>query len=212
MWTGQDETKTLGFGLAKWLELNFVDRPFAGVLWSINDKHQLLEVRENGTEVYYSGAHHHLVTIGVMIRANRPISRQGQFYFEVSIINVGQNREIAVGVCTKSTPLDRFPGWTPFSFGYHGDDGNIFCETDEDPKYEPNKTFDNGDLIGVLIDFNSSTLTFKRKGKQHLKEIQRVPLSRHHMDQDYYPCVGISSPGAIVRLTQPVGGRTICCI
>ena len=186
-----------------------------GFLWSQYDKHQLLEVRGNGTEIFYSGRDHHLIENnedGPIVKADRPIPRQGQFYFEVSIINVGQNREIAVGVCTKSTPLDRFPGGTPFSFGYHGDDGNIFCETDEDPKYEPNKTFKNGDLIGVLIDFNSSTLTFKRKGNQNLKEIQRVPLSRHHMDQDYYPCVGISSPGAIVRLTQPVGGRTICYI
>jgi len=45
-------------------------------------------------------------------------------------------------------------------------------------------------------------LTFYRKQK----EIQRIQLPRHQMNQDYYPCIGISSPGAIVRLTMPIGG------
>ena len=178
----------------------------SGFLWSHQDKHQYLEIRGNGTEVYYSGSDHHIVEeqeMGPMVRADRPIPRQGMFFFEVSIVNVGRNKEVAVGICTRSTPLSSFPGWNPCSFGYHGDDGNIFCETDADPKYTPGKSFKSGDPIGVSLDFNSSTLTFYRKQK----EIQRIQLQRHQMDQDYYPCIGISSPGAIVRLTMPVGGK-----
>jgi hypothetical protein len=177
-----------------------------GFLWSLHDKHQFLEVRGNGTEIYYNGRDHGVVEedeIGPIVRADRPIPRQGQFYFEVSIVNTGRNKEIAVGVCVRNSPLDRFPGWTPFSFGYHGDDGNIFCESEEEPKYHPEKPFKTGDPIGVCLDFNTACLTFSRKKK----EIQKIQLSRHHMDQDFYPCVGISSPGAIVRLTVPVGGR-----
>ena len=97
----------------------------------------------------------------------------------------------------------KYVGWQQGSFGYHGDDGNIFCETDADPKYTPEKPFKSGDPIGVALDFNSATLTFYRKQK----EIQRIQLPRHQMDQDYYPCIGISSPGAVVRLTMPIGGR-----
>ena len=179
-----------------------------GFLWSLQDKHQFLEVRGNGTEVYYSGRDHGIVEereLGPMVRADRPIPRQGSFFFEVSIVNVGRNKEVAVGVCTRSTPLESFPGWNPCSFGYHGDDGNIFCETDADPKYCPEKPFKSGDPIGVQLDFNSASLTFYRKQKV----IQRIQLERHQMDQDYYPCIGISSPGAIVRLTMPIGGRNI---
>ena len=187
---------------------NYVSSAYilGGFLWSLQDKHQYLEIRGNGTEVYYSGRDHQIVEeeeMGPMVRADRPIPRQGMFFFEVSIVNVGRNKEVAVGICTRTTPLHSFPGWDPCSFGYHGDDGNIFCETDADPKYTPEKPFKSGDPIGVALDFNSATLTFYRKQK----EIQRIQLPRHQMDQDYYPCIGISSPGAIVRLTMPIGGK-----
>ena len=175
-----------------------------GFLWSTYDKHQFLEVRGNGTEIYYSGRDHHIVEdgeLGPIVRADRPIPKQGQFYFEVSIDNLGQNSEIAVGICTRNSPLDRFPGWVPMSFGYHGDDGNIFCES-EDPAYEPEKPFRlEKNPIGVLLDFNMKTLTFFRKNK----DIQTITLQSHQMDQEFYPCVGISSPGAVVRLTMPIG-------
>ena len=173
-----------------------------GFLWSLQDKHQFLEVRGNGTEIFYSGRDQQVVEndeLGPIVRADRPIPRQGQFYFEVSIENTGENKEIAVGICTKSSPLDQFPGWVPFSFGYHGDDGNIFCES-QDATYLPEKPFKTGYPIGVLLDFNTSTLTFSRKKK----DIQTIQLQGHHMNQDFYPCVGISSPGAIVRLTIPI--------
>jgi len=173
-----------------------------GFLWSLQDKHQFLEIRGNGTEIFYSGQDHGIVEqdeLGPIVRADRPIPRQGQFYFEVSIENTGRNNEIAVGIVTKTSQLDRFPGWVPMSFGYHGDDGNIFCESEEEA-FSPEKPFKTGYLIGVLLDFNSSTLTFSRKKK----EVQRVQLQAHHMNQDFYPCVGISSPGALVRLTVPI--------
>merc|ERR1712013_281397 len=36
------------------------------------------------------------------------------------------------------------------------------------------------------------------------KDVQTIQLQAHHVTQDFYPCVGISSPGAIVRLTVPI--------
>ena len=86
------------------------------------------------------------------------------------------------------------------SFGFHGDDGNIFCENQDEEAFTPEKPFKTGYLVGVMLDFNTSTLTFYRKQK----EVQRVQLQAHHMNQDFYPCVGISSPGALVRLTKPI--------
>ena len=180
--------------------------PFAGFLWSmsIQDKHRYLEVRKNGTEVFYSGENHDFVTrsatvLGIMIRADRPILRQGQFYFEICVENTGQDSVIAVGICTRSSRLDQFPGWAQNSFGYHGDDGNIYCESGS-PTYRPEKPFKPGCLIGVLLDFNKSTLTFSREKK----EVQIIQLQSRHMNQDYYPCVGNRSPGAVMRLTKPI--------
>ena len=184
-----------------WCLSNVLGSP--GFLWSHYDKHHLLEVRGNGTEIFYSGQDHHIVEdgeLGPIVKADRPIPKQGQFYFEVCIDNPGQNTEIAVGICTKDSPLDRFPGWVPMSFGYHGDDGNIFCES-EDPAFETEKPFQSGYPIGVLLDFNMATLTFSR----NKTDVQRIQLQSHHMSQNFYPCVGISSPGAVVRLTMPIG-------
>ena len=81
-------------------------------MWSNQDKHKLLEIRENGTEVFYSGANHGLVTrsvksffhFGIMVRADRPISRQGQFYFEICVENAGQDGEfVKKKQCKKAT-------------------------------------------------------------------------------------------------------------
>ena len=84
---------------------------------------------------------------------------------------------------------------TPFSFGYIFD-GGIYCESHSSPAYETEETFDSGDQIGVLLDFNTATLTFS-KNKDN---IQTIKLEAHHMNQDFYPSVGICSPDAIVQL------------
>ena len=162
--------------------------------------------------MFYSGRDHQAVEddddLGPMVRADRPIPRQGEFYFEVVIEDTGDNCEIAVGICTRSSPVDRFPGWVQSSFGYHGDDGNIFCES-MDAEFEPEKVFKTGYPIGVLLNYNSSTLTFSRKKKN----VQTIQLQAHHLNEDFYPCIGISSPGAVVRLTTPIGsGKTVLCL
>ena len=178
-------------------------QPSPRFVWSLQDKHQFLDVQGNGTEIFYSGNDHEIVEeeeLGPIVKADRPIPKQGQFYFEVTIANSGENNEIAVGICTKSSPLDRFPGWVETSFGYHGDDGNIFCES-EDPTYCPENPFRDGETVGVMIDYNTLTLTFS---KQKV-EVQKIQLHAHHRNVDFYPCVGISSPGAIVRLAMPSG-------
>ena len=178
--------------------------PHLGFLWSNQDKHQFLEIRGNGTEIYYSGSDHDFVKeheIAPIVRAYQPIPRRGQFHFEVFVENTGQNREIAVGICTKTSPLDQFPGWVPKSFGYHGDDGNIFCESGVDPTFEPEKPFKTGGFVNTVLDYDRSTLTFAGKKK----DVQKIQLQSHHMKQDFYPCVGIRSPGAVVRLTTPIG-------
>ncbi|CAI2199946.1 5683_t:CDS:2, partial [Funneliformis geosporum] len=42
------------------------------------------------------------------IRANFPIPEQcGFFYFEVDIIDEGENRKIQIGFCTKSASLNK---------------------------------------------------------------------------------------------------------
>ena len=159
-------------------------------------------------EIHYSGRSHNVIeenVIGPMVRADRPFPKHlkdRKFCFEVLIVNAGRNEEIAVGICSKHVSLDRFPGWERYSFGYHGDDGNIYLEGDDGDDTET--PFKTGDTIGLSLDFTNASLSFSKNGKI----VKKVQLSRQHMDQEYYPSVGISSPGAIVRaVTMSTDGK-----
>ena len=191
-------------------------KPFS---WSSQDKSHYIDLSQNSTEIHYSGRSQDYVdenVIGPMVRAERPFpknKREGQLGFEVLIVNAGRNNEIAVGISAKSVPLDRFPGWERYSFGYHGDDGNIYLETDYNRIYLENEFDDNtdtpyetGDTIGLCLDFSNAGLSFSKNGKV----VKNVKLSRQQMDQEYYASVGISSPGGIVRaVNMSIDGKLI---
>lgn len=46
------------------------------------------------------------------------------------IIDQGRSREIAIGLCPQSLPVNNLPGWTPQTVGYHADNGGyVQCES-----------------------------------------------------------------------------------
>jgi hypothetical protein len=53
------------------------------------------------------------------------------------------------------------PGWTPSSWGYHGDDGNIYAESVRGKTY--GSTFGTGDVVGCHITF-ARGITFTKNG------------------------------------------------
>ncbi|KAF0557532.1 SPRY-domain-containing protein [Gigaspora margarita] len=55
-----------------------------------------------------------------MIRTDHPIPQCELFYFEVNIINGGEDGIIGIGFCTKESKLDTMPGWGNNSWGYRG--------------------------------------------------------------------------------------------
>ncbi|CAI2188304.1 14247_t:CDS:2, partial [Funneliformis geosporum] len=88
------------------------------------------------------------------IRANFPIPEQcGLFYFEVDIIDIGENGKIGIGFCTKSASINKMPGREHSSWGYHGD-GNMFFNTFGQP-YGPE--FMTGDTIGCSLNIRNNT-------------------------------------------------------
>ncbi|CAG8799809.1 22161_t:CDS:2, partial [Dentiscutata erythropus] len=61
------------------------------------------------------------------IRANNPIPPQCKlFYFEVDIIDEGENKSIGIGFCEKTVNLEGMPGWYNGSWGYHGNNGKFY--------------------------------------------------------------------------------------
>ena len=176
-------------------------------LWSIQEGNKLLEVKENETEI-------HCKTTDVQtIKACRPIPKEGKFHFEATILDSGENPQdltIGVGVCEKSYPVNSFPGWYPISFGYHSDDGGIFCGSGKST-YQTNKPFKIGDIIGILLDYETASLTFSK----NKEEVQKIQLTSQHMIKNLHPCIGFNcSKGTTVQLDFPYTGSsellTIC--
>lgn len=75
------------------------------------------------------------------VRANCPIPTSvGLFYFEVEIVDAGQRGYIGIGLSGKRVNLSRLPGWEKGSFGWHGDDGMVFCEKGQGSPFGPSYT------------------------------------------------------------------------
>jgi hypothetical protein len=67
---------------------------------------------------------------GELARTMKMLStvQQGTDYFEVTIVDGGQQNIVAVGVAPEGYSTGAQPGWNAGSVGYHGDDGGLFAE------------------------------------------------------------------------------------
>ncbi|CAG8645137.1 4336_t:CDS:2 [Funneliformis mosseae] len=161
-----------------------MDSPTA---WNINDERNLLRLNEDKHIVTYTGLGE--IEDCAAIRTNYPIPDQcGLFYFEVDIIDKGKNGEIGIGFCTRAACLNQMPGWEDISWGYHGDDGNIFNAGSE-KLYGP--TFMTGDTIGCCLNFRNNTVFYTRNGVN-------LGIAFQDLKNALYPCVGMLSPGGSI--------------
>ena len=136
-----------------------------------------------------------------LARTTRPIDKHfSSFYFEAKIVNSGENCMIAIGLTKKSpnTRSGHLPGWETnpkLGIGYHGDDGGIYHESIH--AVERGEQFSTGDVVGCYmrrtrVNDEEITLTqFSKNGKKILSP-------RIISNADWFPTVGIGSPGAIV--------------
>ncbi|KAL6782095.1 hypothetical protein ACKKBF_B10635 [Auxenochlorella protothecoides x Auxenochlorella symbiontica] len=121
------------------------------------------------------------------IRSNYPVSKSLPFYYwEAQIVDKGRDGFIGVGMSAADVKLERLPGWEPRSYGYHGDDGNIFNGRGYGQKYGP--TFTTGDVIGVLFDRVERTISFTKNGRDLGVAFQHV------MEPVLYPTIGFRTP------------------
>jgi hypothetical protein len=116
-------------------------------------------------------------------------------YFEITVKNTGTECVIGIGIGLKQGEklYQGMPGWNN-GFGYHGDDGNIFCPFWEKGKnYGP--TWENGSVVGCGYSSVNNCLFFTINGK-FIKYAFKLQKSI----EEYYPFIGLGSPGASISI------------
>ncbi|KIW11659.1 hypothetical protein PV08_10961 [Exophiala spinifera] len=163
--------------------------------WSEQDKYPGLDAMNEGLELKYTGSGSKAEIEAASVRADYPMpSACGIYYFEVEIKHKSKDTAIAIGFSTAEASLERLPGWETHSWGYHGDDGKMFCGEHSGRHYGP--TFDAGDVIGCGVNFNAGHAFFTKNGQDLgvcFKELKK--------DLRLFPTVGMKKhTGALVAV------------
>jgi len=93
---------------------------------------------------------------------------------------------IAIGLARAEFPLTgKQPGWDSCSYGYHGDDGNIFHSSGMGIHY--GQPFGPGDVVGCGLDYLTRSIFFTKNGAVLGTAFERIPPG------SYYPVVGVDT-------------------
>jgi len=128
------------------------------------------------------------------IRTSDPIpSECGIYYFEMCVLNDGEDGAISIGLTSKGTNLNHQPGWDRHTWGYHGDDGNFFEEDGGyGKKYGP--VYGKDDVVGCGLNLRSRSCFFTKNGKFLGVAVRNLPVI------EYYPTIGVHSKDECVEV------------
>ncbi|KAI9383641.1 hypothetical protein POPTR_013G108400v4 [Populus trichocarpa] len=112
--------------------------------------------------VKYTSVNLHGHDVGV-IQADRPApEKRLVYYFEIYVKNAGDKGQIAIGFSNHTFKMRRQPGWEANSYGYHGDDGNLYRGPGTGEAFGP--TFTTNDTVGAGINYTSQEFFFTKNG------------------------------------------------
>ncbi|XP_066995473.1 SPRY domain-containing protein 3 isoform X2 [Anabrus simplex] len=111
--------------------------------------YRLNDIRLNGQILEYTGRGKSIIDVG-LAQARCPLNTTNH-YFEIEIIDPGENCYIAIGLTRRDYPRHRHPGWNKGSIGYHADDGKIFIGSGVGDPFGPR--CHKGDRMGCGILF-----------------------------------------------------------
>ena len=116
------------------------------------------------------------------------------YYFEVTIINGGEDNNISVGLCTSQANM--CPGMNANTIGIYGADGSI---RQNGEKIGWGGSFTNGDIISCQITrMKDWKLRLVPTRCQFWKNGQQSGPTRYLAGRKLYPSVGLNTPEAIV--------------
>jgi SPRY domain len=117
-----------------------------------------------------------------------------------NMLGYNPHTDQAAAMCSIGVATSRFrmankqPGWDHHSFGYHGDDGNVYHAQGIGIPY--GAPFSAGDTVGCLLDYFDNTIYFTKNGEMSL---QQPAFAGVH--GSFYPVVGIDAdPTWVVRM------------
>ncbi|KAI1104469.1 SPRY-domain-containing protein [Jackrogersella minutella] len=164
--------------------------------WNKDDKHGALEVLADGQEVRYAASRgsREQDHESCAIRADHPMPWQaGIYYFEVTLLSRRRDETtVCIGFTTKNVPLVRPPGHEPESWGYHGDDGDIYSGHNVGKPYE-GSSFGPQDTIGCGVNFRTREAFFTKNGQDYKTAFRDIT-------GDLYPTVGMKKAGEHIRV------------
>ncbi|GAB1605036.1 SPRY domain-containing protein 3-like isoform X1 [Argonauta hians] len=114
-----------------------------------DDWSRLHQIRLNGSIMEYTGRGKKLIDVG-LAQAKAPLDPT-YHYFELEIIDPGENCSIAIGLAHRDYPKHRYPGWNAGSIAYHADDGKVFVGSGIGEPFGPE--CHKGDRMGCGITF-----------------------------------------------------------
>nr|CAD7400437.1 unnamed protein product [Timema cristinae] len=97
----------------------------------------------------YTGRGKSIIDVG-LAQGRSPLNTTTH-YFEIEIVDPGENCYIAIGLTRRDYPKHRHPGWNKGSIGYHADDGKIFVGSGVGDPFGPR--CHKGDRMGCGIIF-----------------------------------------------------------
>lgn len=110
---------------------------------------RLHAIKLNGAVLEYAGRGKSIIDVG-LAQAKYPLDTT-HHYFEIEIMDPGENCYIAIGLARKDYPKCRHPGWNKGSIAYHADDGKIFVGSGVGDPFGPR--CHKGDIMGCGILF-----------------------------------------------------------
>eukprot|EP01102_Stenamoeba_stenopodia_P007298 TRINITY_DN2040_c0_g4_i2.p1 TRINITY_DN2040_c0_g4~~TRINITY_DN2040_c0_g4_i2.p1 ORF type:complete len:1372 (-),score=296.41 TRINITY_DN2040_c0_g4_i2:256-4371(-) len=127
------------------------------------------------------------MNVPALVRSTKPINPTVTWaYFEVYVIATnGPKATVAIGLANEDYPLDQQPGWQSGSYGYHGDDGNKFFDSQHD-SYGPRFTV--GDVVGCGYNNITKEIFYTKNGFLVGTAFENAP-------SNLFAVVGLASPG-----------------
>ncbi|KUL86765.1 hypothetical protein ZTR_04818 [Talaromyces verruculosus] len=157
--------------------------------WNESDRHDGLDLTNDGLEVRYMGHVHKPDHEAASVRADFPMPREsGIYYYEATILVKPKDAVIAIGFSSSRASLERLPGWDNESWAYHGDDGKAFVGENQGQGRPFGPTYGVNDTIGCGVNFTTRSGFFTKNGILVGTAFKDLPTSKSIA---FYPSIGM---------------------